>query len=106
MVPTSWEKTDLRLKLPQNPKGLGIQGSCPDAGEKQTPKEGCIVRFSKDSSDLGQTGFVGRGAFRLSSEEEGPHVIATFLDVLEALAQVSRELAVQGFLLAPENSCP
>ena len=51
-------------------------------------------------------GFVGRGAFRLSSEEEGPHVIATFLDVLEALAQVSRELAVQGFLLAPENSCP
>lgn len=62
MVPTSWEKTDLRLKLPQNPKGLGIQGSCPDAGEKQTPKEGCIVRFSKDSSDLGQTGFVGRGA--------------------------------------------
>lgn len=51
-------------------------------------------------------GFVGRGAFRLSSEGEGPHVIATLLDVLEALAQVSRELAVQGFLLAPENSCP
>ena len=29
-----------------------------------------------------------------------------FLGVLEALAQVSLELTVQGFLLAPENSCP
>ena len=36
----------------------------------------------------------------------GPHVITAFLDVLEALTQVSWELAVLGFLLTPEYSCP
>lgn len=53
-------KNRLELKLPQNPNGSGSR-RCPKSG-KTSPKEGCVVRFSKDSSNLGQTRFVGRAA--------------------------------------------
>lgn len=57
------ESRGWRETLAQNPKGLGIQGSCSDARKKTNPKGGRAVHgFPKTAQIWARTGFGGRGA--------------------------------------------